>query len=147
MVYLGKVRVKDMFIGAKPEMFRLAQDYRKNPTDAEMLLWTQLRVFRSEGFIFRRQHPLVFFIADFYCHRIKLVIEVDGDYHLREKIHAYDDSRSGELERYGITVIRFRNDEIKNNLEYVMSRIRIKIKELTSPAHFGRGGQEGVRSV
>jgi len=79
MAYLGKAKVKDMFIDAKPELFRLAHNYRNNPTEAEKILWEHLRKFRSEGFVFRRQHPIVFFIADFYCHKIKLVIEVDGD--------------------------------------------------------------------
>jgi very-short-patch-repair endonuclease len=145
MVYLGKAKVKDMFIDAKPELFRLARDYRDNPTEAERILWEHLRKFRSEGFVFRRQHPIIFFIADFYCHRIKLVIEVDGDYHSDDQIHEYDVSRSGELERYGITILRFRNEEIINNLEHVISGIHIKIEELASPALPGSGGREGVR--
>ena len=140
MVYLGKARVKDMFIDAKPELFRLARNYRNNPTEAERILWGYLRKFRHEGFIFRRQHPIVFFIADFYCHSIKLVIEVDGDYHLNDQIREYDDSRSGELERYGITVLRFKNEEIIDDIEHVMSRIHLKISELSSPALPGSGG-------
>jgi len=140
MGYLGKAKVKDMFIGAKPELFRLAQIYRNNPTEAEQILWGHLRKFRHEGFIFRRQHFIVFFIADFYCHRIKLVIEVDGDYHSNYQIREYDDSRSGELERYGIKILRFRNEEIKNDFEQVISRIRLKIDELASPALSGSGG-------
>ena len=140
MVYLGKARVKDMFIDAKPELFRLARDYRKNPTEAERIIWVHLRKFRHKGFIFRRQHPIIFFIADFYCHSIKLVIEVDGDYHSNNKIREYDDSRSGELERYGITVLRFRNEEVMNGIEHVMSRIQLKIDELSSPALSGSGG-------
>lgn len=140
MVYLGKTRVKDMFIEAKPELFRLARNYRINPTEAERILWGHLRKFRHEGFIFRRQHPIVFFIADFYCHSIKLVIEVDGDYHSSDQIREYDDSRSGELERYGITVLRIKNEEIIDDLEDVMSRIHLKIDELSSPALTGSGG-------
>ena len=140
MGYLGKAKVKDMFIGAKPELFRLDQIYRNNPTEAEKILWGHLRKFRHEGFIFRRQHPIVFFIADFYCHRIKLVIEVDGDYFSNYQIREYDDSRSGELERYGIKILRFRNEEIKNDFEQVISRIRLKIDELASPALSGSGG-------
>ena len=140
MGYLGKAKVKDMFIGAKPELFRLAQIYRNNPTEAEQILWGHLRKFRHEGFIFRRQHFIVFFIADFYCHRIKLVIEVDGDYFSNYQIREYDDSRSGELERYGIKILRFRNEEIKNDFEQVISRIRLKIDELASPALSGSGG-------
>lgn len=53
---------------------------------------------RERGFVFRRQHPVDFFIADFYCHKIKLVIEVDGEIHSHEENFRYDDSRSGELE-------------------------------------------------
>jgi very-short-patch-repair endonuclease len=146
MVYRGKSKVKDMFIDAKSELFRLARNYRNNPTEAEKILWEHLRKFRSEGFVFRRQHPIVFFIADFYCHMIKLVIEVDGDYHLNNQTCDYDDSRSGELERYGINVIRFTNAEILNDFELVISRIRLKINELASPALPGSGGREGVRS-
>ena len=131
MVYLGKAKVKDMFIGAKPELFRIAQDYRKNPTEAERILWEHLRKFRYKGFIFRRQHPIVFFITDFYCHKIKLVVEVDGDYHSNDQTHEYDESRSGELERYGITVIRFSNEEVMNNVENVISGIQLKIDELS----------------
>jgi very-short-patch-repair endonuclease len=140
MVYLGKGRVKDMFIDAKPELFRLARNYRNNPTETERILWGRLRKLRHEGFIFRRQHPIVFFIADFYCHSIKLVIEVDGDYHSNDQIREHDDSRSGELERFGITVIRFKNEEIIDDLEHVMSRIDLKIDELSSPALSGSGG-------
>ena len=147
MVYLGKAKVKDMFIDAKPDLFRLARDYRNNPTEAERILWARLRRLRSEGFVFRRQHPIVFFIADFYCHRIKLVIEVDGDYHSNDQIREYDDSRSGELERYGITVLRIHNEEIADNLDHVMTTISQKINELASPALPGSGGREGVRPI
>ncbi len=140
MAYPGKAKVKDMFIDAKPELFRLAHNYRNNPTEAEKILWEHLRKFRSEGFVFRRQHPIVFFIADFYCHKIKLVIEVDGDYHSNDKICEYDNSRSGELERYGITILRFRNEEIINYLEQVIFEIHLKIEELSSPALPGSGG-------
>jgi very-short-patch-repair endonuclease len=65
MVYLGKTRVKDMYVCAKAESLRLASDMRKNPTESENLLWKHLRRFRSEGFVFRRQHPIDFYIADF----------------------------------------------------------------------------------
>ena len=129
-----------MFIDAKPELFRLARNYRKNPTETERILWGRLRKLRYEGFIFRRQHPIVFFIADFYCHSIKLVIEVDGDYHSNDQIREYDDSRSGELERFGITVIRFKNEEIIDDLDHVMSRIHLKIDALSSPALSRSGG-------
>lgn len=139
MAYLGKSKVKDMFIGAKPELFRLASNMRKKQSEAERILWKHLRSLRSEGFVFRRQHPIDFYIADFYCHRLKLVIEADGEYHLNDQIVEYDDNRSGELERYGIEVIRFRNEEIINDIEGVISKIRLRISELTHSANSGSG--------
>jgi len=145
MAYLGRTKVKTMYIEAKPELFRLARGMRNNSTEPEGLLWKRLRKFRSTGFVFRRQHPIDFFIADFYCHKIKLVIEVDGGYHEEEESKEYDDNRSGELERFGIEVIRFKNEEILENLDLVISKIQNKIDELASPSLPGRGGREGVR--
>jgi very-short-patch-repair endonuclease len=70
MAYLGKTVEREMYFGAKPELFRLAKEMRNNPTDAEKILWEYLREFRSAGYTFRRQHPIDIFIADFYCHKI-----------------------------------------------------------------------------
>ncbi len=146
MVCLGKSRVKDMFVNAKSDLFRLARDMRKNPTEPEKILWEHLRTMRSAGYVFRRQHPVDFFIADFYCHSLKLVIEIDGKIHSDISAKEYDNNRSGELERFGIKVIRFKNEEIINNLDSVLNSIKLIINKLSSPSHPGRGGQEGVRS-
>ncbi len=143
MVYLGKTRIRDMYFGAKPELFRLALRMRISPTEAEMVLWKQLKNFRKEGFVFRRQHPIDFFIVDFYCHKIKLVIEVDGEIHLNDEAQKYDDSRSGELESYGIKVIRFNNEEIINNQDLVLTKINSIIDELASPSLLGEGDRGG----
>jgi very-short-patch-repair endonuclease len=145
MVYFGKAKVKNMYLDAKSELFRLARHMRNNPTESEQILWNNLRKFRSKGFVFRRQHPIGLFIADFYCHKIKLVIEADGEFHSNGQNLEYDDNRSGELERFGIKVIRFKNGEIIDNLEHVLSTIQLKIDELASPALIGSGGREGVR--
>lgn len=143
MVYLGKSIERDMYYGAKPELFRLAEYLRQNSTLAEKALWKQLKKFRTNGFVFRRQHPVDFYIADFYCHKIKLVIEVDGDIHLNEENIRYDDSRSGELERYGIRVIRFKNEEVFNNINSVITQINVIINELASPSLLGEGDGRG----
>ena len=143
MAYLGRSIERDMYYGAKPELFRLAEGLRKNATIAEKTLWKWLKQFRCEGFVFRRQHPLDFFIADFYCDKIKLVIEVDGDIHLSEKNIEYDDNRTGELERFGLKVIRFKNEKIINDPEQVISEIKILITELSSPALLGAGDRRG----
>lgn len=143
MVYLGKSVERNMYYGAKPELFRLAERMRKNYTSAEKALWKYLKKLRSEGLVFRRQHPIDFYIADFYCHKIKLVIEVDGDIHLNQKNIEYDDSRSGELERFGITVIRFRNEEVLNDNKSVISKINLIINDLASPSLLGEGDRRG----
>jgi very-short-patch-repair endonuclease len=115
MAYLGRSITREMYLGAKPELFSLAERMRRNPTKAEFLLWKQLKKFRLTGFVFRRQHPIDFYIADFYCHRLKLVIEVDGEIHLADPVREHDDSRTGELERLGIKIIRFTNKEVISN--------------------------------
>jgi very-short-patch-repair endonuclease len=143
MVYLGKSVERDMYFGAKPELFRLAEAMRKNPTEAENILWKTLKKFRIEGYIFRRQHPINIFIVDFYCHKIKLVIEVDGEIHNQVQAQEYNDGRSGELERYGVKVIRFKNEEIINNQELIIQKIRSIIKEISSPSVLGEGAGGG----
>ena len=148
MVYLGKSIERDMYYGAKPELFRLAEHMRKKPTEAEKVLWKSLKGFRRDGYIFRRQHPIEFFIADFYCHKIKLVIEVDGGIHLIEERIEYDDRRSGEIESFGIKIIRFNNEEVLMNVESVILEVKRIINELSSPSLLGegdRGGEAGNR--
>ena len=102
MAYLGKSVEKVMHFGAKPELFNFAQEMRKNPTETEQVLWKTLRKFRFEGFVFRRQHPIDIFVADFYCHKLKLVIEVDGEIHFNQLSQEYDFGRTGELEKHGM---------------------------------------------
>ena len=132
-----------MHAGAKPELFRNAQEMRKNPTEVEKALWNILRKFRYKGYIFRRQHPVDIFIADFYCHKLKLIIEVDGDIHDSEQAIQYDDGRTAELEKYGLSIIRFTNDQGLNEKEKIALQIQNFISTLTSPSHPGEGDQRG----
>lgn len=80
---------------------------------------------------FRRQHPINIFIVDFYCHEYKLVIEIDGEIHFESKVKEYDIRRTKELQKFGITIVRFTNEEILFNLDVVIFEIRKKITELT----------------
>ena len=123
-----------MFFGAKAELFSLALKMRNNPTEAEKGMWRILRKFRKSGFPFRRQHPIEFYIADFYCHNLRLVIEVDGEIHNEREIKNRDEGRTGELERLGIKVLRFTNNQILYNSHLVLEKIDATIKELTSPS-------------
>jgi very-short-patch-repair endonuclease len=143
MAYLGKSVEREMYFGAKPELFKLAEDMRRNPTPSEDFLWKQLKKFRHDGFTFRRQHPIDIFIADFYCHKIKLVIEVDGEIHFDSAAQEHDDGRTGELDRFGIKVIRFTNDQVMGNHELVINKIKALINELSSPALLGAGDKRG----
>ncbi len=97
----------NMFYGASPDLFSKAKQLRENMTLQEEILWERLRK-NQFGFRFRPQHPIDIFIADFYCHPLKLVIEVDGNIHQFKS--DYDNGRTEELRCKGITVIRFSND-------------------------------------
>ena len=132
-----------MYFGAKAELFQRASEMRKNPTKAEKLLWEFLRKFRSDGFVFRQQHPIKIFIADFYCHKLKLIIEVDVEIHSSDEAQSYDDGRTGELERIGLRVIRFSNDEVINNQEIVQKKIFQQIPIRASPSLLGEGDWRG----
>jgi very-short-patch-repair endonuclease len=132
MVIIKKVIEKNMFFGAKAELFTLALQMRKNPTEAEGAMWKILRKYRQSGFPFRRQHPIEFYIADFYCHKLQLVIEADGEIHKEKEIQSHDEGRSGELERFEIKILRFTNSQILSDSELVVEKINETIKESTT---------------
>jgi len=130
MGIIMKVIEKNMFLGAKVELFTLALQMRKNPTEAERVMWKILRKFRQSGFPFRRQHPIEFYVADFYCHKLRLVIEVDGEIHTEKDIQSHDEGRTGELERFAIKVLRFTNSQVLNDSDLVVEKINATIKEI-----------------
>jgi len=99
-------------------------------TQAESLLWEALKGKQLDGLKFRRQHPVHLYIADFYCHKLRLIIEIDGAYHNFEKQQLLDKQRTLDLESQGLKVIRFTNWEVENNLKGVLIRIRKIAKEI-----------------
>lgn len=113
-----------MFYGASPDIFEKASLLREIMTPAENFLWQRLKRNQFNGFKFRRQHPVKNFIADFYCHTAKLVIEVDGEIHHSDINKEHDEGRTYEIEKFGIKVIRFKNEEIKTNIEKVIETIK-----------------------
>ena len=82
------------------------------------------------GVRFKRQHPIWLYIADFYCHELKLVIEVDGSIHNVKEVMEHDQLREEDITSFGIKVIRFRNKEIRTQIENVIERIKNVIKEI-----------------
>lgn len=121
-----------MYFGAKPDMFLKAKELRRTETEAERLLWTRLHKNQLLGLQFRRQHPINKFIADFYCPKIKLVVEVDGGIHEIPEHQAYDIGRTDVLNDFGITVIRFTNEQVINDLETVIKNIKNESARLLS---------------
>ncbi|NDJ17465.1 endonuclease domain-containing protein [Myxacorys almedinensis] len=94
-----------------------AKELRQNPTPAEQKLWRDY--LRTFPFRVLRQRPIAHFIVDFYCAALKLVIEVDGDSHFTEDGKQYDWERTQVLTGYGLTVIRFTNEEVMTQFEGV----------------------------
>jgi len=119
-----------MYFGAKPSIFKLAKELRKDETEAEKKLWTKLNKNQILGLQFRRQHPINIFIADFYCPKIKLVIEVDGSIHEIFEYEEHDIGRSEILNDFGITVIRFTNEQVLNDLDGTVKQIETCVWKL-----------------
>jgi very-short-patch-repair endonuclease len=119
-----------MYFGASPAIFKLAKKLRKEETEAEKILWTRLNKNQMMGLQFRRQHPINKFIADFYCAKIKLVIEVDGSIHDIPENQAYDTGRSEVFNDFGISVIRFTNEQIINEIDRTINIIEENVKNL-----------------
>jgi very-short-patch-repair endonuclease len=118
----------NMWKGATQNIFLNAKKLRENATGAEEFLWSSLKNNQLEGLKFRRQHPISIYIADFYCHKLKLIIEIDGGYHFSEEQKKLDEERTKDLEFQGLKVIRFTNDEVLFKLPEVLIEIKEFIK-------------------
>ena len=107
-----------------------ARKLRRNMTLAEKKIWYQLLA-RDQlyGLRFLRQKPIDQYVVDFYCHKLKLVIEVDGESHLSADAMEYDEQRTKVLNAYGIEVVRYTNEEILNHFEDVVIDLKNRVKE------------------
>lgn len=104
-----------------------ARELRKEMTNHERKLWYAF--LKSYPVQFKRQTPLNNFIADFYCPKAKLVVELDGSQHFTEQGLAYDEERSAILNGLGIAVMRFSNYDVDNNFRGVCEAIDLKVKQ------------------
>ena len=102
---------------------KLAKTLRKNPTNVETLLWQKLKARQLEGMKFRRQQPIEDFIVDFVSFQKRVIIELDGGQHA-ETTSSKDYERDRLLSEAGFTVLRFWNNEVLENLDGVLERIR-----------------------
>lgn len=108
-----------------------SRELRKNMTDAEKKLWYHLRNRQFEGLKFRRQHQIRNYIVDFICLEKKIVIEVDGSQHIENT--TYDSKRTKWLERQGFKVIRVWNNNVLNQIEFVLDMLYQEIQNSPSP--------------
>jgi imidazole glycerol-phosphate synthase subunit HisF len=111
-----------MYLGASAALFGAAKQLRQSETAAEKFLWSRLS--RNQlGVNFRRQHPIYTYVADFYCHSHRLIVEVDGPIHDTEENRFYDFQRTAGFDEFNIELIRFTNEEVMNDIEDVLRRI------------------------
>ena len=118
-----------MFNDANSLVFELAKELRRNMTDAEMVLWGYLKA-GINGLKFRRQHPIGIYIADFYCHKLRLIIEVDGNIHDKKEIKEYDLNRENDLKSWDYIIIRFSNQKVLKETQAVLVEINSLVENL-----------------
>ena len=131
---------------AAPDRYPLLKDFarhnRREMNESETVLWDALRRLKS-GFRFRRQHPIGDYIADFICLSAKLVIEVDGGYHNEPAQREADAWRTEFLQSKGFQVLRFKNEEINDDVKKVVMRIKEYLSNSSNdaprPLERGRG--------
>src|SRR3989338_7288351 len=130
MQHVGRYGNKASLIGKRREL-------RRGQTKAEWELWKMLRA-RQLGVRFRRQYNIDYYIVDFYCHELKLIIELDGWVHGEDEQRKHDATRELYLKKQGYHIIRYRNEQIKYEFNAVMDDIvsRITLLQRTKdPSH------------
>jgi len=130
---------ENMFYGAGPLIFKRAAELRKNMTSAEKIIWQHIHI-NEWKLKFKRQHPISNFVVDFYCHPIKLVIEIDGNIHDDEDLKKNDILREKILISFGLKVLRFNNEEVYKNSKDVLKKIDATIRTLQSSSPADRDG-------
>jgi leucyl-tRNA synthetase len=109
---------------------QFAKQLRTNMTDAETILWSKLK-HRQTGLRVKSQYIVLGFIIDFCIPRLKIAIEVDGKYHENKDQKKYDKERTAALSKIGYVVFRFSNEEVINNVEIIVSKIKKSINSRT----------------
>jgi len=99
----------------------MSQKNRTKPTDAEKIIWDKILSRDKTGYRFLRQKPIDRFIVDFYCSKLSLAIEIDGESHIKKK--GTDELRDKFLKQIGVTTIRFTNEEVIDNIDSVKKKI------------------------
>ncbi|MBT8229363.1 MAG: endonuclease domain-containing protein [Bacteroidia bacterium] len=114
---------RNLFYGAPVVIHLRARLLRNRMSKPEQIMWDELRNRNFLGYKFRRQHPAGYFIIDFYCHELKLAIEIDGYNHSHGIQRSVDEYRDKQLDEFGIMTIRFSNEDVCNKLDVVLSQL------------------------
>ncbi len=149
------LKADPLYLTASPESYTLLKNFvaqhRKNPTEAESVLWEIVRGRKMAGYKFRRQHIINNYIADFVSLREKLVIEVDGLYHQLPENKKTDKERTEDLNKLGFKVIRFTNEQVLKDTDNVINEIVRWLKErnteLSESKVPPRGGFRGANRI
>lgn len=120
-----------MHKGAPPESFVKAKKLRESMTPSEIKLWDYLKNKNFQGLKFRRQHPIHIYIVDFYCHKLGLIIELDGEYHNEDLQIKKDWERTKILKFQNLRILRFTNEEVNNSIEEVLNKLSWFISKIT----------------
>lgn len=120
-----EVRTRQSYIKYLDKLKYLSQKNRKIPTKTEDLFWKSVLSRDKTGYRFLRQKPIGQLILDFYCSKLALDVEIDGDIHNTQKY--YDQERNNYLEIRGIITIRYTNNMVENNLEEVIKDLKTRI--------------------
>lgn len=122
-----------------------ARKLRKNPTNAERLLWQKLRYWQMDGCKFRRQQPLGHYIVDFVCLQKRLIIEIDGGQQAQRR--EYDKERDAWLRAQGFVVLRVWNNDAMQNIEGVMQKIAEHLKSTPFRGPCPQGGRMSIKKT
>jgi very-short-patch-repair endonuclease len=119
-----------------------ARTLRRDPTDAERIVWNALRAHRLNGAIFRRQTPIGPYVADFLCHAANLIVELDGGQHFEDANMHHDARRDEFLASKGFRVLRFNNHDVMSNRQGVLETISAALVAAPSPTLPRKRGRE-----
>ena len=121
------------FLPYNPRLKQLGRNLRNEGQISEAMLWKCLKN-KQTGYVFLRQRPILNYIADFYCCKLRMVIEIDGASHFSTEAQKRDAERDRQMQAIGLTIIRVRDGEVRRNLEgvarYIMEQITVKEKQM-----------------
>ena len=133
--------MKRKILPYNPKLKELARDLRNNSTKSEVILWLKLKGKQMYGYDFHRQKPIDNYIVDFFCHELMLAIEVDGYSHQLEDVNFKDVKKENKLNEFGVSVLRFTDDQVLKDMDNVLRAIEFYIEQLE--LHTPNPSQEG----